>query len=139
MSEKSNYNKNLRAFACKLRNDSTKGEIILWSQVIKAKKMYGISFNRQFSLKLDDTNMIVDFISRKLKLIIEVDGYSHNFKGDNDTKRDFILSEYGYTVIRILESDIKYDLGNVIRVIEAIVIDLKEPDKFSLSEEGLED
>ncbi|MBL4652537.1 MAG: DUF559 domain-containing protein [Flavobacteriales bacterium] len=121
---KSNYNKNLKPLARNLRNDSTQGEIILWSQVLRAKKMCGYAFNRKFSLQLNETNMIVDFISRKLKPVIEIDGYSHNFKEGIDEVRDKILSEHGYTVLRILESDVKHDLNNVVRIIEAKVLEL---------------
>ena len=93
---------------------------------IKSKKMCGYTFNRQFSFPLDGTNMIVDFISRKLKLIIEVDGYSHNFKQGEDKKRDDLFLKYGYTVLRKKENDVLYDLNNVIRVIEATVLELDD-------------
>ena len=75
--DKSNYNKNLKPFARDLRNNSTLGEIILWSDVLRAKKMKGYQFNRQYPMKVNELNIIVDFISRKLKLIIEVDGLYH--------------------------------------------------------------
>ena len=82
---KSNYNKQLKPLARKLRNNSTPGEIKLWSEVLRARKMAGYQFNRQFAIKIDELNIIVDFICRKLKLIIEVDGYSHNFKYKDDS------------------------------------------------------
>ena len=68
---------------------------------------------------------MVDFISIKLKLIIEVDGYSHNFKYKEDIKRDKKLSEYGYTVLRITEHDVIYDIDNTIRTIESKVVELE--------------
>ena len=43
----------------------------------------------------------------------------------------------GYTVVRILESDVKQDLNNVIRVIEATVFELEKsipPAPFSKGE-----
>jgi len=119
---KSHYNKKLKRFSRELRNDSTDGEIILWKEVLRAKKMYGYQFNRQFAIE----NYIVDFICRKLKLIIEVDGYSHQFKTNQDKKRDEHLADLSYKVLRIDEYDIKKDLNNVIRVIEAIVNQLEE-------------
>ena len=63
-------------------------------------------------------NYIVDFICRKLKLIIEVDGYSHNFKFEEDKKRDRRLNELGYNVLRFAETEVRYDLNNVIRELE---------------------
>jgi len=115
---KANYNKNLKHLARNLRNDSTKGEVILWSEVLRARKMKGYQFNRQFPMNICGKGIIVDFICRKLKLIIEVDGYSHNFKYEDDLKRDKVLSELGYKVIRIFEQEVRHDLDNVVRVIE---------------------
>ena len=116
---KSYYNKNLKHFARKLRNDSTPGEIILWKKVLRAKQMYGYQFNRQFPID----NFIVDFICRKLKIVIEVDGYSHLFKVEKDKARDKKLNSLGYQVLRVLEYDVKTDLKNVVIAIESLVLE----------------
>ena len=42
------YNRNLKSFARKLRKQGTKGEAILWRDVLKARQMKGYQFNRQF-------------------------------------------------------------------------------------------
>lgn len=112
---KSHYNKNRKHLARKLRKEGTKGEQILWSEVLRAKKFYGYQFNRQFPID----NYIVDFISRKLRLIIEVDGYSHVAKYKEDRKRDKKLKELSYTTVRVSESEVINDLENVIRVLES--------------------
>ena len=83
--------------------------------------MYGYQFNRQFAID----NYIVDFICRKLKLIIELDGYSHQFKVDEDRIRDKKLEELGYYVLRIDEYEVRKNLNNAIRVIEATIDDLE--------------
>ncbi len=75
--KKSHYAKDLKPLARDLRNNSTLGEVILWDKVLKNKKL-GFQFNRQFPMQLPTKKIIVDFICRKLKLIIEIDGYSHN-------------------------------------------------------------
>jgi very-short-patch-repair endonuclease len=84
--------------------------------------MYGYQFNQQFTIN----NYIVDFICRKLKLIIEVDGYSHQFKIHQDKIRDDNLKLLGYHVLRIDEFEIKKSLDNVIRVIEATVEEIEQ-------------
>jgi len=129
----SHYNKKLKPLARQLRNNSTFGEIILWSKVLRAKRMLGYQFNRQFAIQipplqrgLGGLNIIVDFICRKLKLIIEIDGYSHNFKYEQDKLRDKKLSKNGYNVLRITEHDVKYDLDNVIRAIENRIRELEQ-------------
>ncbi|AHM61385.1 hypothetical protein D770_15655 [Flammeovirgaceae bacterium 311] len=69
MNSNSNYNKKLKPLARYLRSDSTLGEVILWDEVLKERRFYGYQFNRQYAIE----NFIVDFICRKLKLIVEVD------------------------------------------------------------------
>lgn len=112
---KSHYNKENKELARNLRKDGTKGEAILWNEVLRAKQFYGYQFNRQFPI--DD--YIVDFISRKLDLVIEVDGYSHTFKYQEDKRRDRRLEELGYSVVRFSEKEIRDDIDNVIRVLES--------------------
>jgi len=86
------YNDNLKPFARKLRSDSTKAEIRLWCELLSKSKL-GVPFLRQRPI----LNFIADFMCVKLKLIIEVDGYSHKFKTEEDAERDKILAEHGYT------------------------------------------
>ncbi|MBN2613005.1 MAG: endonuclease domain-containing protein [Bacteroidales bacterium] len=108
------YKRNLKPFARKLRKNSTPGEIILWDKVLSARKFHGFQFNRQFPLG----SFIVDFICRKLNLIIEVDGYSHNFKYEEDLRREEFLKGLGYNILRFDELEVRMDLDNVIRVLE---------------------
>lgn len=113
----SHYNKKYKNFARGLRTHGTFGEAVLWSEVLRAKKFYGLQFNRQFALG----NFIVDFICRQLKLIIEIDGSSHQHKTGEDQLRDAELSKLGYQVLRISEGEVLNDLNNVIRSIEAFL------------------
>ena len=121
--EKSKYDNNLKHLARNLRNDSTFGEVILWDKVLKNKKMNGLQFNRQFPIE----NYIVDFICRKIKLIIEIDGYSHQFKYEEDIIRDERLMKLGYSVLRFSEHQVKNDLQNVIRSIENFIEQINPP------------
>jgi len=112
--QKYNRNQSLKEYSRELRNNSTLGEIILWKKVLRARKFHGYQFNRQFIIG----NFIVDFICRKLKLIIEVDGYSHQFKHKQDAERDKILGELGYTVLRIKEAEVRHRLDDVVWQLE---------------------
>ena len=112
--KKSNYNKRLKHFSRKLRLNSTKGEIILWSKVLSKRKMLGYQFLRQYPVD----NYIADFVCRKIRLIIEVDGSSHNNKHEEDLKRDDKLKELGFITIRFEEIKIYKELDNVTRSIE---------------------
>ena len=65
---------------------------------------------------------IVDFVCRKLKLVVEVDGSSHQFKQEEDKIRDEYLQSVGYRVLRVAESAVMHDLDNVIRALETYLL-----------------
>ncbi|VAW23193.1 hypothetical protein MNBD_BACTEROID01-1866 [hydrothermal vent metagenome] len=108
MPNKTYYNRNLKEYARKLRKEGTKGEAILWKHLLRAKQT-GWQFNRQFPIG----NYIVDFICRKLKLIIEIDGSSHLTKGEEDFERQNYLGDLGYRVLRFSESEVIYRMDDV--------------------------
>ena len=86
------YRKDLRLKARQLRNNSTLSEVLLW-QEIKDRKLLGFQFHRQVPL----LNYIVDFYCHELKLVIEIDGDSHEYKVEYDLKRQQELEAYEYT------------------------------------------
>ncbi len=69
--------------------------------------MNGYQFNRQFIIE----NYNVDFVCRRLNLIIEIDDSSHLTKGSEDYKRQLRLEELGFTVIRFQEYEVLGALG----------------------------
>ena len=68
-------NKSLRPLARELRKDSTLSEVLLWNQ-LKNKQFFNLDFDRQKIIG----NYIVDFYCPSLKLVIEIDGGSHDNK-----------------------------------------------------------
>ena len=111
---KTSYNKNLKPLARKLRKQGTKGEAILWKNVLRARQMKGYQFNRQFPIG----NFIVDFICRKLNLIIEIDGSSHIGKSVEDFDRQKYLENLGYTFLRFSETMVIYRIDDVVAEID---------------------
>jgi very-short-patch-repair endonuclease len=103
------YNKSLKPFAQKLRNGSTRSEIRMWSQLLRAKKMMGYSFLRQRPIG----PYIADFMCKKLNLVIEVDGLSHVGREVQDKERDAALAELGFTTLRFSVDEVMEDVGNV--------------------------
>lgn len=91
------YNKALQPFARKNRKQMTKGEACLWKYALKSKQT-GYTFNRQRPV----LQYIADFMCKELKLIIEVDGYTHLLEDvvKNDVIRQKKLEEAGFKVIR---------------------------------------
>lgn len=65
-------------------------------------------------------NYIVDFFCNKLKLAIEVDGYTHQFEEViiKDKIKEQKLNELGIYVLRFNDEEVMKDIDNVIRVIE---------------------
>lgn len=110
------YNPYLKEKARELRNNSTLGEILLWKK-LRGKQCYGFDFHRQKPI----LNYIVDFYCYKLKLIIEVDVYSHNFKAEEDKKRDIELKELGFIVLRFQEGEVRNNLDIVLNSISIVI------------------
>jgi len=109
------YNPNLKELAKNLRNNSTKAEIILW-QKLKRKQMYGYDFHRQKPID----NYILDFYCYELNLVIEVDGYSHEFLEvyQKDIIKEKKMLELGINVLRFTDNQVLKDTENVLRAIE---------------------
>lgn len=116
-SSNNNYNKRLKLFARKLRNNSTLAEVILWQKVLKRKQLKGYPFLRQRPI----ANYIVDFFSKELKLIIELDGKIHQFQKKKDKAREEELTKLGYTVIRFNNEEVLKNLYNVERTLEIFI------------------
>jgi very-short-patch-repair endonuclease len=116
------YNKSLKLFARKLRKFGTKGEAMLWRDVLKARQMKGYQFNRQFSID----KYIVDFVSRKLNLIIEIDGNSHVAKSKEDYERQTHLENLGFQFLRFSEAHVVYRIDEVVAVIDYAIECIEE-------------
>ena len=121
------YNKSLKNLARKLRNESTQAEIRLWTETLRAGKLLGYTFLRQRPV----LNYIADFMCKELKLIIELDGYTHSFEQQwkRDLNRQKELEDAGFTILRFHDEEIMNDLKNVERVIELWIVDQNKNEK----------
>ncbi len=99
--------------ARRLRKELTPAERKLWS-VLRGNKLNGVSFRRQHAIG----NYIVDFVSIKKKLIIELDGSQHLEQTEYDAERTKYLESQGYQVIRFWNNLVENELNSVIRSIE---------------------
>ncbi len=109
--------------ARQLRNNATTAEKILW-QCLSARKVSSIRFNRQVPIG----PFICDFVSRSLKLIIEVDGGQHNWNADADQRRTDFLEAQGYKLIRFWNNDVIERIEGVVLEIERVIADMPSPD-----------
>src|ERR1700761_3328418 len=115
------YNPKLKQLARKLRKDMTFGEVLLWNE-LKNDKLWVFDFDRQRCID----NYIVDFYCKELMLVIEIDGISHNNEDVfvKDEIRQQKLEGFGLRFIRFSEGEMKYDMTNVIRALEAKIIEI---------------
>ena len=107
------YEPHLKLKARELRKSSTLSEVLLWNK-LKSGNMMGFTFNRQKPIG----SYIVDFYCKKLDLVIEIDGTSHDQKIERDFKRQDDLEKLGLEFLRFNNFEIKSDIDNVLRVIE---------------------
>lgn len=120
------YNPALKQRAREMRNNSTKGEIKFWCELLR-KKQTGYKFYRQKIIN----HFIVDFYCAKLKIVIEIDGTSHEGKEEYDKRRESVLESLELKVIRyndlqvlnnfhLVEQDFKKQIKS--RELELVII-----------------
>lgn len=117
------YNPKLKESARQLRNRSTKAEIKLWN-FLKRKQLMSYDFHRQKPVD----NYIVDFFCNKLRLAIELDGYTHGFEEvfEKDEVKAQKLKELGVTVLRFTDDDVMDNIDNVLRSIQEFILYFEE-------------
>ena len=93
-----------------LRKNSTTHERKLW-EMLRNHKFYGYEFRRQYPIG----DYIVDFICRKKKIIVELDGGQHNEIDiiEKDLERTKYLNSLGYKVIRFWNNEIDRNFEGV--------------------------
>ncbi len=111
------YNPNLKALLKEKRKARILGEVIFWKKV-RAKTFHEIDFDRQRIIG----NYIVDFYVKRLGLIIEIDGSSHDEKQVYDSIRQKYLESLGLLVFRISDFDVRNNLSLVIRELEDFIV-----------------
>ena len=94
-----------------LRNNATPAERKLW--VYLSNSQLGAKFSRQMQVGA----FFVDFLCRRRKLVVEIDGYSHDVAPERDVWRDAVLRANGYRVLHFTNDDV---MKNTEGVVEAI-------------------
>jgi very-short-patch-repair endonuclease len=107
------YNKTLKTFARSNRKKQTYGELLLWSK-LRNKQMCGLKFLRQRAIY----KYIVDFFQPENRLIIEIDGSSHDENKFNyDARRQIELENLGYSFLRFTDYEVRRNLNSVLETI----------------------
>jgi very-short-patch-repair endonuclease len=103
------FNPRLKELARHLRKNSTLAEVLLWN-VLKRRNVKGYRFNRQKPID----EFIVDFYCHELKVVIEIDGVTHDWNVKKDMMRQKKLETLGITVLRFLDSDVRDNMEGVL-------------------------
>jgi very-short-patch-repair endonuclease len=97
-----------------LRKNMTEHERLLWKHLRK-RQLAGYRFLRQYSVD----RYILDFYCPEKKLGIELDGSQHAEEKiiQYDQVRTTFLESYGIRIIRFWNSEVRYNIGNVLETI----------------------
>lgn len=112
------FNPNLKQHAINNRKAGVLSEVLFWQQVHQSK-FHRIDFDRQRIIG----NFIVDFYVKRLELVVEIDGGSHNFSQEKDYNRQAYLENLGLTVFRVSDKEVKQQIGRVLMALELFIIE----------------
>ena len=104
----------LKVYARKNRNNPTLAEKVLWQHL--RDKALGVKFLRQHIIG----DYIVDFVSPKSLLIIEVDGAYHSEREQqyNDEVRANVLKRIGFRLLRFSNEEVLYNTQDTLNKIK---------------------
>ena len=105
-----------------LRNHATPAERRLWAYLGNGR-LDGHKFSRQMPLG----PCFCDFLCRRQKLVIELDGDTHAATVPADERRDGFMREQGYAVLRFGNADVMGNIEGVVAVIAAALVDRPTP------------
>ena len=91
---------------------------MLWKH-LRNRGLAVLKFRRQVPID----RYVVDFFCKSAGIIIEVDGGQHADTVMSDTRRDAMLAECGYLVLRFWNNDV---LGNIEGVLATILDSFSE-------------
>ena len=100
------------ARARSLRNAATPAERRLWGYLHAAR--LGAKFSRQMPVG----PWYADLLCRELRLVVELDGFSHDVQPERDARRDADLRARAYRVLHFTNDEVMEDAGAVARTIQ---------------------
>ncbi|MBS0482460.1 MAG: DUF559 domain-containing protein [Proteobacteria bacterium] len=120
----------LTAYARANRKQMSEPATRMWLQ-LRAGRFEGIKFRREKVIG----NYIADFVANKPKLVIEIDGDTHDADDDRDRIRTRCLEEQGYRVQRYTNVDVMQNIDGVLIHLAGVIAGMRPP-LPTLSPEG---
>lgn len=112
------YNPLLKERAKVLRKARNLPEVLFWRRVNKGQ-FHDLDFDRQKIIG----NYIVDFYCKAFGLVVEIDGSSHNGRGEEDELREAWLKGQGCKIIRFTTTLILEHMDQVMEELEEFVLE----------------
>ena len=122
-------NRDLLRYARENRRAGNMAEIAFWKQVHE-KMFHGLDFDRQKVIG----NYIVDFFVKRLALVIEIDGGSHNEKAEYDAQRDKYLEGLGLKVFHTTDFDVIQHVNIVLADLRKYIVENYEHEDYEKKE-----
>jgi very-short-patch-repair endonuclease len=110
------------ARAKSLRNQATPAERLLWT-ALSSRRVAGHKFSRQMPLG----PYFADFLCREARMVVELDGHSHDTRQEHDRQRDAFMKAEGYRVMRFTNADVMTNLDGVVRSIALALAEIAPP------------
>ncbi|WP_416193248.1 endonuclease domain-containing protein [Nitrobacter sp. TKz-YC01] len=111
-----------RQFARRMRAQPTDAERVLWQRLRQHVSLDGSHFRRQAMIG----PFIVDFASRRAKLVIELDGGQHA-ENPRDIARTQQIEKRGYRVLRFWNHDVLSNIDGVLHEIQCVLTPTPDP------------
>ena len=112
------------------RKHMTEPETRMWL-ALRAERFAGLKFRRQKVIG----NFITDFAANEPKLVIEIDGGTHDADDTHDAMRTRFLEAQGYRVVRYSNRDVMQNLEGVLIHLTGVIAEMRPP-LPTLSPEG---
>jgi very-short-patch-repair endonuclease len=120
----------LTAFARENRKTMSEPAKRIWLE-LRASRFMGIKFRREKVIG----PYIADFAANDPKLVIEIDGDTHDADDENDRIRTGVLNQHGYRVVRYSNVDVMQNLEGILMDLAAVIAAMQPP-LPTLSPEG---
>ena len=111
-----------------LRSHATPAEAVLW-KMLKGRNADGMKFRRQQGIG----PYVLDFYCPELRLCVELDGSSHDYKYEYDEQRTEFLQNQGIRVLRFSNEQVWQGLDFVVDEIVRVGRLIKDDADFLLS------
>jgi len=110
------------ARARELRHEASPAERALW-RALGNRRLDGNKFSRQMPIG----PYFADFYCRSARLVVEIDGHSHDVRQEHDRQRDSFMAAQGITVLRFNNGDVIGNLEGVVTAISNVLMGTSPP------------